>query len=629
MRKRLQLLFILLAGISYKAQDNTLAASVNSPAAYQTGVPDISFPLVSLPATKDMNISFGLAYNARSYQKGGYSGNIARNWMLTGGNFKITRDLVNGWPEEIEAKEYWDDKYYYNLNGEQGSFKFEKSGIYPNDTYKIIKLTPSNLIINCVRINVTNGFTPRIIQSFTVTDSKGYKYYFTEYDESKFTYSNGGTTSPTMKLRNTFYIKKIEDAQSRTVVTFDNANYSNDNNDTWCYVPEKVTTAYGSINFEHGDSNEASYTYDFPVQDRYFISGITLNDHKGAFISKSKLKITSSHNFEPNIDGGRDIWYRTLTEISRVDKNNNLADKISFIYKMYPISVYGTSYQPAIDSDTGILSEINYSSGKKVEYNFTFTKIKSPYDFNDPVFINSIKDPATFIYGICFYNELPPDIPIDTKYNRKYILTSSRFLHSPSTRIQVGFSTTEWYPNEPVTNPTFSPGGSEPERPKVFRYRLVDPYPVTGYATPYQESGSAVFIINPSHNVYLEVDGSGGKGLFSLVEKDYLPPPYNNTISGSLVLESIKFYDIAEGTHPSNIFNTYDLKKTINYDYSLFDGSGLSSGVLSEDQEDAVIYKNLKITEMTSRDIRSIISRHQTIIQNLFLIMLKYKPISI
>src|SRR6218665_344651 len=161
MKKRLQLLFILLAIISYKAQDNTLAASVNSPAAYQTGVPDISFPLTSLPATKDMTINFGLTYNANAYKKGSFSGSIAKYWALTGSNFTITRNMNNDSPDEIEPIEsegwngFWNDIYYYNLNGEQGSFKFEKNGLYPNDTYKIIKLTSSNLIIECERITTT------------------------------------------------------------------------------------------------------------------------------------------------------------------------------------------------------------------------------------------------------------------------------------------------------------------------------------------------------------------------------------------------------------------------------------------------------------------------------------------
>ncbi|SDG63373.1 hypothetical protein, partial [Epilithonimonas hungarica] len=586
--RKLQLLLILSIGIFYKGQDNSLAASVNTPAAYQTGVPDISFPLTSLPATKDMTINFGLAYNANAYKRGGFSGLIAKNWALTGSNFTITRSVNNESPDEIdtiEAKEwYWDDIYYYNLNGEQGSFKFEKKGTYPNDTYKIIKLTPSNLIIDCQRIATTWAGEARIVQSFTVTDSKGYKYYFTDYDQSKMVYYTPYGGQPTMKLRNNFYVTRVEDASNRIVVTFSNARYANEDNDAWYYLPQKVTTAYGSVNFVHGYSN--SYNDRFPLQDSYYIYSVTLKDHKENFISKSILDIDTGTPYEFEFN---QIYSRDLHKILNVDKNDVIIDKVDLSYKVYPYVPYGTILPPPLD--LGILNMVKFSSGKKIEYNFDYTKIASPRDLNSAAFIGYIQNPNVFVYGISFYTT-EREIVIDTKnQNRNYPLRSSWFLHRPRTQIKVGFQRLEWYPNGTTDNPSL--GG---DLPMSFEYRLVDPT-VVG-AAEHSRTDTGTYIIEPDHNVYLQVTGTGGKGKFTIVEKTYLPPPYENVISGSLVLESMKFYDLAENsTHYDNGTETYELKKSINYDYSLFDGSGLSSGVSSLSEEGVMIYKNLKITE--------------------------------
>lgn len=585
-----------MAGISYKAQDNTLAASVNSPAAYQTGVPDISFPLVSLPATKDMTINFGLAYNANAYKKGSFSGPIAKYWALTGSNFTITRNMNNDSPDEIETIEseglngYWNDIYYYNLNGEQGSFKFEKNGLYPNDTYKIIKLTSSNLIIECERITTTWSGEARIIKSFTVTDSKGYKYYFTDYDQSNLVYFTAYGGHPTVKLRNTFYVTRIEDASKKTVVTFTNTLYSNDTNDAWYYLPEKITTDYGSINFEHGDSNEGNSYYDFPAQDRYFISSITLKDHKGVFISKNKLNIASLHDIyqTPENPEGH-IWYRVFGDIKKVDKNDQVLDKITFGYKTYANDPYGTS-GIVEDKNMELLNSISFSSGKKIEYNFGFQKIKNPVDVNSPSFIASLQNTDVFINGINYYKKVD-SMTIDTNNNRIFPLRAANYSFS-KTKIIIGLSRTLWYPNGPIINPSFS----QEDLPMQFDYRLVDGS--TGKVLNHLYNYPNTYIVEPSHNLYLEVMGSGGKGYFDILEKRYKSPPYDDMITvGTPVVNSMELYDITEGTQPSNTYNTYDLKKSIIYDYNLFDDSMISSGIQSLDQDDVFIYKNIKITE--------------------------------
>src|SRR5690606_37191877 len=122
-------------GVFVNAQDNSISGSILTPVANQTGVPDISFPLAELPATKDLTTHFSLTYNPSTYRLGEYSGLIAKNWVLAGSNFGITRRAVNGIDEGLPAEsENWDDIYYYTLNNEQGTFMFKKTGISPNES---------------------------------------------------------------------------------------------------------------------------------------------------------------------------------------------------------------------------------------------------------------------------------------------------------------------------------------------------------------------------------------------------------------------------------------------------------------------------------------------------------------
>ena len=72
-----QIILLLFFSVFFKSQDNSISASVSTPVAYQTGVPDISFPLVSLPAAKDFTLNFGLTYNPNSYKPAEYCGQIA------------------------------------------------------------------------------------------------------------------------------------------------------------------------------------------------------------------------------------------------------------------------------------------------------------------------------------------------------------------------------------------------------------------------------------------------------------------------------------------------------------------------------------------------------------------------
>lgn len=202
-----------------------------------------------------------------------------------------------------------------------------------------------------------------------------------------------------------------------------------------------------------------------------------------------------------------------------------------------------------------------------------------------------MQDPNVFIYGISFYREAL-NLTIDSKITRKYYLPLSSFVHNTNnTKIQVEFNRSEWYPSGNTENPTRGGG----EIPEVFQYRLIDSVTNSGINTYYDSTET--FVINPNHNIYLEVIGTGGKGSFNILEKDYLPPPYTNIISGELLLNNIKYYDLNKNYSIAS--GIYDLKKNINYNYNLFNEAGIDSGeaVYSESGAGTMIYKNIRVTE--------------------------------
>ena len=618
MRKRLQLLFILLVSLFYKGQDNSIAASVLTPVAYQTGVPDISFPLVSLPATKDLTLNFGLSYNPNSYKLGEYCGQVARNWSLSGSNFMITRKILNYSIDEVEEAEsaIWNDIYYYNINGEKGSFKFEKIGNLnsPNVIIKIIKLTPSNVNIEFERETIYSNAKP--VKSFTITDSKGYKYLFQNYD---LTVSLGFVYAG-YNIRNNFYVTSIADQSGNIVATFKNKKYIRDaieGGGDWTYLPESITTKYGTIEIEHGNSG---LTFDF--HDRYYFKSFILKDQKNNFILKNELEISnSSYNFFDNQIFGLEtvkVNTRILNYIKKVDSHSLPIDKIIFRYNTNDYIKYGQNHWWGEDlshlgifkSDNpnfllyGQLKYIDFPTGSRVEYDFGANVIPAKYnglplDKNTISYIQDIKNPFKFTDPEIEYLKRTDSIAFDSKISKKYYL--SNLQHTPNSRVYIKFNKIEIYSAEGgSTDPTLGPLPNPRLAYKVKNIIGTDISGPTIHNDEIETQFSTYSYIVPSNGTaFIELLGTGGNGYFEIYEKFWSDPPYINetTLPNSGVrIESVKYYDKAENFNPTDpLFN---LKKITNFNYNLFNNVFISSGVeVPDDQKEAVIYNNIKITE--------------------------------
>lgn len=607
MRKKIQLLFILLVSLFYKGQDNSIAASVLTPVAYQTGVPDISYPLVSLPATKDMTLNFGLSYNPNSYTAGDLTGQIARNWSLSGSNFMITRKIMGDYFDEaLPSNMDWDDIYYYNLNGEQGSFKFEKTGSLPYYTYIIKKLTPTNIDIVCERNPANYTSESKQIKFFILKDSKGYKYYFQNFDTQKLP-SDYDSQRP---ARSVFYINKIEDQSGKVVANFQNKKYikyADNSNDTiiesWYYLPEVITTDYGKIFIEHGDSGS-----NYNTIDRYYFKSFTLRNQQGNFIAKCELGIYNGSYKLYDIEKFQSIEPQTirtryLNSFSRLDGNSNLIEKTKFTYNYIqpPSYQWGSSvpagvYQKSNFVLNGLLNSILLPTGGKVEYNFSLhtLKLDPPLDYNSSSYVNNIQGIYTDGISPFSYKKRTDSISFDSKIKRIYPLLNIQ--RSPASRIYIKFLREEIYPYDTggPTNPTLAP---TPDPKLAYRVKNFSNGTNSGEI---ENLYSSAYVVPANGTAYLEITGSGGKGWFEIYEKFWTDPPYtiiNSGISDSGVkIDSIKYYDKAQNFIPN--YEHFDLKKTIRYDYTLFSEPGISSGKTVNDEEyETVIYKNIKVTE--------------------------------
>lgn len=604
--KNLYILFAFVISMSLKSQDNSNSASVLTPVANQTGVPDISFPLVDLPATKDFNISLGLSYNPNSFRMGEYSGQVAKNWILSGSNFTITRKVMSSWIDEVDpADGNWDDIYFYTLNGEQGSFKFEKHGTFPNDTYHVVKLTSSNVKIEFEREIV--GYSTKPVKSFTITDSKGYKYYFQDHDYYKLSVEQG------RDMRNTFYITKILDAKNRQIVTYTNKKYTSyeehSNNtiiDGWIYLPEKIQTDYGSITIDHGDGG---YTFDF--HDKYFLNVFTLKDHKDNFVSKYSLNIEPSgysfydlHSEYDDFPEIRSFNSRILTRINRLDQSSNLLERTTLNYRLLTTNIYGPSniwkdYLPInhkyyTDDDpnsllVGVLESVILPTKAKIDYQFRVNKLKSE-DKNTTAYIQKMQNPMDFSDPEIQYLEHVQSIDFDTRNTKIYPLTG--FQKSPNTRIYIRFVKYETYPYEEQEHEPLQPGVFPPPR---LAYNVKNAiYNSYGPHNDTEDLNSKFYVIPSNGSAYIEITGSGGNGYFDIFEKHYTSPPYIN--EKTLPNSGVRIEKITYNSWEGNSYGTNP--KIVNYDYTRFDEPGISSGVaVGDDQKEAIIYKNIKVTE--------------------------------
>ena len=115
-----------------EASVSSLSAYTNAAVSYATGVPDISFPVASLPTnTKDFSVGMFISYHPQNLLSSEKASDVGSGWSLLG-NGVISRQLTGDIDEKYDEigdshyyKNPFDDYCYYNMGDSPGSLRYK------------------------------------------------------------------------------------------------------------------------------------------------------------------------------------------------------------------------------------------------------------------------------------------------------------------------------------------------------------------------------------------------------------------------------------------------------------------------------------------------------------------------
>lgn len=568
---------------------SSLATYANTPVSNATGLPDISFPLLGLPTyNSGMNLNVGLSYNPMNVSESEPASQVGRGWTLFAGGV-ISRSIENDIDEMYDDttngnyfKNDFDDTYYYNLPGISGKFKFKRNTA--NNTFELINLSSNKVKIEYTRSSNTATI---ILESFTITDTKGIKYIFNDYSRSnqeRNVYLLGGKV-----YKSAFFLTQIKDANNIELANFSyqkDTKYKN-NGITVSYETCKLKTitspGFGKIEFEYLYNQALENS----MNDPYQVQKVVLKDNYN--------HIVSGYTFEYVFQDKR-----ALVALKKLNKNNTVSETTAFEYgnaiSSIPLPNYGTdpnSICPGLSAGTpivgtvGILKKVINPSGGVVEYNFEQNIIFK--DRTDPNYLNEILNPSMITDPEVQYLNPFWGAEFDTHLNNNtnYTLTITG---TPGTykKVFIMFVVGELYTDNPIWDPSqpYSMGYSIKANGAVVSGNPCQSPTFNGnyYATEYSL---------PPGTYTVQVGGSGGQGAVQAFEIAHIPQPFNNTTrAAGARIASIKYYNNVSDTTPI---------KTTKFEYNSFVDSNTSSGypVVPDGDLNAssfIIYKNVKIT---------------------------------
>lgn len=564
---------------------SSLSTYTDTPVSLSTGIPNISIPLLALPGNGGSSLSLQLSYNPMNVSGEEAASEVGTGWSLFKGGV-ISRQ-VNGVVDETfqypanpsYEKNKFDDEYYYNLPGITGKFKIERD--VNNNTFKIIDLTP----LNHIKIEFTrqSNDATLIVNSFTITDDEGTRYYFNEYSSSVVYdnyYDSIGMSG--MEYKSAFYLTQIKNANDVEVASFMYKKDTKYDGTRLLYKTcrlEKMISSSGTI--------EITYDYDVTLEK-------TMNDPysiKKIFLSNLYTKV-AEYAFEysyPQMTYSEGAEKRRQLERVKKMNGDTVLEQTSFIY--YPqVSAepsQNNHCDPAsIFSPSNVLKRIVYPTKGVTEY--TYEKSDTFRDKNTAAYLESIS--ADFKDPCIQYTQSFPESIFNTNTAVNYTFTVSGD-SSKKKAFWLNFNISEYYqqpgPIDPNTGfPTPPPPLTENQRMSYTLKRgseIIASSQKGEYTKFYNYPGQYTLTVNVPH--------VGGYGSFQLSELMLKPAPYRNADIASTTryrIKSVKRYNDPASSTP---------EKTISYNYDSFSLTNSSSGYYSLGKD--LLFKNVKVTEGT------------------------------
>ncbi|WP_454046221.1 hypothetical protein [Chryseobacterium sp. Marseille-Q8038] len=560
---------------------SSFSSYVNTPVSLSTGVPNIGIPLLSLPTgNKDFEIATSLSYHPYNTGEGKPSSEVGLGWSLFKGGAVISR-IINGAVDEYNydatkssyKKNLFDDIYYYDLPGNSGKFKFVRDTI--NNTFTLNNISGSNVKIEYTRDSNTATL---ILNSFKITDSKGFKYIFEDYSVARC-----DTSSKGFNYKSAFYLTKVIDENNITIATFNYQKYSKNVSSTSTILlyqnckTESISTSYGKITFEN------FYT-GISDDDPYIIRSLSLWDKSSHLITQYRFIYDSFYSsvYPVNVNKGK----RILSNVQKLDRSQTVTEARTFTYDdtgsetRYGASPNPNEYGNFLCPDNtknnpktytlGLLKKMTLPEGGYVVYNFEANEV---YENKSTVQLstNQITDPALQ------YLNLDNTVSYDTNNSRSYTLQVSA-----AQRFFIKFSIVEGYEiinihGNIIIPPTY----------KLLRSSGTE---VTGVANGCSENVK-YYDLTPGTYTF-KISGNGNGNIQNYIIKN-LAAPYKNTSQSKTGarIANIKYYD-ADNT----------VKKAMSYQYNSLDNSGSSGSIFTGEVcneelgnlNETVLYKNVK-----------------------------------
>lgn len=610
MKKKYTIVFInlLLSFLILKAQEHSKLLS--NPSAYQTGVPEISYPLFQISAAKNFELSLGISYNPNTYTFKGMNGGLGRNWNIVGSIYSISKINSSSEKDPNSNTHYPYDVYAYNINGEEGYFKllFKKD----NSNYINVILTMLTNSKTKITFEIDGVSAPnrKSIKSFTLIDNNGNKYFFNKYNSS---YEKYGTIG-NYEHRDQFQITSIKDVTNRDIISYSYKQITIPNSTVSPKINliEEIKTTSAKIHFVY----ETQTTFEDLDKERIkFIQLYDQNNKIHYYYELTHLyqsvKLYDLFNMFTDYES-KHVPTRYLVSLAKKDKNSQLIEQTKFEYDFNPkntnnnISIWwgqpNHKWIGAIRYDNpkkllyGVLKSIYLPTGGKIDYEFEPNKLESFENKNSQDYINKIKDPFQFtdpeleyIDSKYYDGESTDYIDFDTKISRKYYINNLKNT-DPYVRIYIQFQISEKYPIDNGNSPieTFGPFDPQP----FVKYKVKGALN-TNFNFEYDDYLNGNYYIIPNNgSAYIEITG-GGNGYIYILEKMYTQPPYQNEVTSAysgVRVKNIKYYDKKNGSSYGQPL------KFSEFEYNYFDRPNISSGIGVPDLgSESIIYKNVKV----------------------------------
>jgi YD repeat-containing protein len=538
-----------------------------------TGIPSVNIPIYNLESSDtSFPISISLSYHPYNALDGSPASEVGSGWTLFKGG-SVSRVVIGDVDESKNISDITEseaDVFYYTIPGYSGKFNIHKS------------TTGNDLVINNIsgtklKIEYTRDLTSTklIINSFKITDDKGYQYYFNDYNVGTYS-TNGGTKNH----KTGFELNQVKDAGNHEIVSFTydkKVKYigaSTTLKYQYCKVKE-IITSKGKITFTFDYEPSEDTNSLEPKNDPYSVKNVVLTDKQGVVISKYEL------------DYGRlETTMRSLISLKKINRNLALEEQTNFEYN----DIYNTDYSTQVGgfcSKVGasysypknILKKITFPTKGYIIYEFESNELYTDRSSSNYTGYNYIIDPTVQYYAQSTF-----------PYNTSNSLTYT-FQVQGSSGLQYPVYLTYESNHDGIITDLDNP-------PPVFTFNVKNAAGTIMTRTNTTDCNTPNYKLYPG-TYTITTNNPPDDGVFWIYQLKSLPVPYNNRYvepTGARI-KTIRSYD-SDGT----------LVKTKNYEYNSFANSLNGTGFMyyadlvepnALSTSSFILYKNVKETEIS------------------------------